>query len=282
MKKYLFLIITLTNLVSFSQTNSSVRDNWDFVFYLIGNNMTNEAMTLLDNLGTNNDSINFLRGYTYYSSKDFNKAIENFSLLTLNSNLYTESLFLSSYSNAILNNFEQSQIDLNKILTKDPKIINLKNFSLSAISLLRRDNESFDFYSNQVDSTDFLFSEEMKNLKSIKNDIDTYKSKSKLLAGGLSAIIPGLGKVYAGNTGEGISSFLICGSLMAVTAENWYRKGLTNWRTLLFGCISTVFYVGNIYGSIVSVKVNYENFYERNQLQILYNINIPLRNKFRH
>ena len=282
MKKYLFLIITLTNLVSFSQTNSSVRDNWDFVFYLIGNNMTNEAITLLDNLGTNNDSINFLRGYTYYSSKDFNKAIENFSLLTLNSNLYTESLFLSSYSNAILNNFEQSQIDLNKILTKDQKIINLKNFSLSAISLLRRDNESFDFYSNQVDSTDFLFSEEMKNLKSIKNDIDTYKSKSKLLAGGLSAIIPGLGKVYAGNTGEGISSFLICGSLMVVTAENWYRKGLTNWRTLLFGCISTVFYVGNIYGSIVSIKVNYKNFYERNQLQILYNINIPLRNKFRH
>ena len=282
MKRLLLLIVVMINFVAFSQTNKGVKDDWDFVIYLINNNMSDEAITLLNNTNSSNDSINFLRGYTYYNTKDFAKANENFSLLTPNSDLYIESLFLSSYSNAILNNFEQSQLSLNKIVTEDKRLLNLKNFSLSSLSLLRRDNDSFNYYYKKIDSTDFLISEEVKNLKSIENKINSYKPKSKLIAGGLSAVVPGLGKVYAGYTREGISSFLICGSLMAVTAENWYKKGLTNWKTILFGSLSTVFYIGNIYGSIVSVKVGYENFNKQTNLQILYNINIPLRNKFKH
>lgn len=282
MKRLLLLIVMMINFIAFSQTNKGVKDDWNFVIYLINNDMNDEAITLLNNIISSNDSINFLRGYTYYNTKDFAKANENFSLLTPNSKLYIESLFLSSYSNAKLNNFEQSQLSLNKIVTEDKKVLNLKNFSLSALSLLRRDNDSFNYYYNQIDSADFLISEEISNLKSIEDKINNYKPKSKLLAGGLSAVVPGLGKVYAGYTREGISSFLICGSLMAVTAENWYKKGLTNWKTILFGSLSTVFYIGNIYGSIVSVKVGYENFNQQTNLQILYNINIPLRNKFKH
>ena len=106
--------------------------------------------------------------------------------------------------------------------------------------------------------------------------------RSPWVAGTLSALVPGLGKVYAGNLGEGIAAFLVTGSLIAVTAENWVKEGPTNWKTIAAGLLSTVFYVGNIYGSVATVKVNLRDYNNRNDVQILYDIHIPLRAAYRH
>lgn len=71
--------------------------------------------------------------------------------------------------------------------------------------------------------------------------------KSELLAGILSAILPGAGYVYAGRYGDGITSFLINALFIAGTvtaiANEWYpAAGIT-------GGIGLPFYLGNIYGS---------------------------------
>jgi tetratricopeptide (TPR) repeat protein len=71
--------------------------------------------------------------------------------------------------------------------------------------------------------------------------------KSELLAGILSAILPGSGYVYAGRYGDGLTAFLLNGLFIAgtVTAvqNGWYpAAGLT-------GGIGLPFYLGNIYGS---------------------------------
>ena len=68
---------------------------------------------------------------------------------------------------------------------------------------------------------------------------------------------------------------------MAATAENAYKEGWTNWKTLLFGSLSAVFHIGNIYGSAVSVRVGQQTRNNQTNVQILYHIHIPLRNSYR-
>jgi outer membrane protein assembly factor BamD (BamD/ComL family)/TM2 domain-containing membrane protein YozV len=71
--------------------------------------------------------------------------------------------------------------------------------------------------------------------------------KSEILAGILSAILPGSGYVYAGRYGDGLTAFLlnglfIAGTVMAVQSQWYPAAGLT-------GGIGLPFYLGNIYGS---------------------------------
>ncbi len=73
-------------------------------------------------------------------------------------------------------------------------------------------------------------------------------SKSPLLAGVLSALVPGSGHIYAGHYGDGITSLLlnglfIAGTVVAVQQENYAVAGVT-------GLIGLPFYIGNIYGGV--------------------------------
>jgi len=79
------------------------------------------------------------------------------------------------------------------------------------------------------------------------SEYENLPQKSELLAGILSAILPGSGYVYAGRYGDGLTAFLLNGLFIAgtVTAVQnaWYpAAGLT-------GGIGLPFYLGNIYGS---------------------------------
>lgn len=78
--------------------------------------------------------------------------------------------------------------------------------------------------------------------------LDGYQQheKSPLLAGAMSALVPGSGHIYAGRYGDGITSLLlnglfIAGTVVAVQQENYAVAGVT-------GLIGLPFYIGNIYG----------------------------------
>ncbi len=71
--------------------------------------------------------------------------------------------------------------------------------------------------------------------------------KSPLVAGMLSAIVPGSGHIYAGHYGDGITALLlnglfIAGTIVAVKQENYAIAGVA-------GLIGLPFYIGNIYGA---------------------------------
>ncbi len=72
--------------------------------------------------------------------------------------------------------------------------------------------------------------------------------KSTVLAGAMSALIPGSGHVYAGHYGDGITSLLlnglfIAGTVVAIDQKNYAVAGVT-------GLIGLPFYIGNIYGGV--------------------------------
>jgi len=77
--------------------------------------------------------------------------------------------------------------------------------------------------------------------------------KSEVLAGVLSAVIPGSGKMYVGEWGDGITALLVTGLLAFLAYDNF--KANHNTRAWIFTGLGTFFYTGNIYGSIASAQI---------------------------
>ncbi len=77
--------------------------------------------------------------------------------------------------------------------------------------------------------------------------------KSSVLAGIFSAIIPGSGKMYVGEWGDGITGLLLTGLFAFLAYDNFKADHTT--RAWIFTGIGAFFYAGNIYGSIASAQI---------------------------
>jgi TM2 domain-containing membrane protein YozV len=77
--------------------------------------------------------------------------------------------------------------------------------------------------------------------------------KSSLAAGTMSAIIPGSGKMYLGEWGDGITALLITGLLTFLAYDNFNAHH--NTRAWIFTGLDAFFYGGNIYGSVAAAQI---------------------------
>ena len=270
--------------MSFSNSAQAqtVQDEFNFVMYLVGNGMKEEAVTAVNSTLLTGDSIDFAKGYAYYSARLLDSAVVSFDRVEPASHLFNEAALFSSLSNAHLGHYNLSADRLSSLSSADTATANLLRYELAGVRLLQRDLGAFESLMSHTDTSDYRLATEARDLWRVHDAIAARGKRSPWVAGALSAVVPGLGKVYAGNFGEGIASFLLTGSLIAITAENWIKESPTNWKTIAAGLLSAVFYVGNIYGSVASVKINMNDFNHRNNVQILYDIHIPLRASYRH
>lgn len=259
----------------------SVQREYDFVLYLVGSGMKEEAVTAISRTTLTGDSIDFLKGYTYYSARLLDSSAACFDRVGEGSPLFAEAMFFASLTNAHQGRYSLSEQYLSRVPETDGRMLNLKRFEMAGVGLLKRDYTAFDSCFALLDTADFRLATEAADLMRVRGELVARNRRSPWVAGTLSALVPGLGKVYAGNLGEGVAAFLMTGSMAAVTAENWVKEGPLNWKTIAAGLLTTVFYVGNIYGSVATVKVNLSDFNNRNDVQILYDIHIPLRAGFR-
>ena len=86
-------------------------------------------------------------------------------------------------------------------------------------------------------------------------NIDTLSFKSKFLSGTLSALVPGLGKVYSKRTADGIYSLILVGLSAWQAYDGFEEDGTSSVKGWLLGSIGTVFYLGNIYGSVIAAEL---------------------------
>ena len=107
-------------------------------------------------------------------------------------------------------------------------------------------------------------------------ELPDYKRKSPFLAGAMSAVIPGSGKIYAGDLRSGVSTLLIVGAIGAMMAESAHRYGWKDWRTISLTSVFGVFYIGNIYGSAVSVSLVKNTLEDAQKATLLFDLHIPL------
>ena len=192
-----------------------------------------------------NDTIDFKIMLGYSSLGLFEESNEIFKQFNYESVFYSDG-YLYSLRNLL--QFEQREFDYPSIPSSDPT--QWKSFRrLFSISMLYAD-EPFESKEKFVS----VFEEDDHNTVSLLYD---YKFnppyKSEALAGILSAVIPGSGKMYVGEWGDGITALLVT-SLFAFLAYDNFRAD-HNTRAWIFTGLGAFFYAGNVYGSVASAQI---------------------------
>lgn len=79
-------------------------------------------------------------------------------------------------------------------------------------------------------------------------------NKSPALAGTLSAIVPGAGRLYVGRYADALFSFIIIGTSSYQGYRGFHKSGIKSVYGWVFSAIGFGFYSGNIYGSVKAAK----------------------------
>ncbi|MDO8999815.1 MAG: hypothetical protein Q7W45_08625 [Bacteroidota bacterium] len=285
----LFLLILSTFDFNAQTKNDSINyfNDFNFIIHLSKNKLFTEAEKETEKLFTKTglpslykDSINYFLGIEYYNEKKFSEARKHFVAVSDQVFFYYKAHYLAGNIDAENNMTDSALVNYNAIDESSNEILNeLKQFELSGLYLLNRNYKLFDSLSQNYNFKNPVIQEELQNLKKYSIVEKKIKRKSPFVAGTLSAIVPGLGKVYAGNNGQALASFLTCGLMGVVTVENYLRLGIKHPQTIFFGGVFSLFYIGNIWGSAVSVQLVKIEKQLENKHNILVSIKIPI-NKF--
>ena len=84
---------------------------------------------------------------------------------------------------------------------------------------------------------------------------ETLPTRSPFWAGTLSTIVPGAGRLYTGRLGDALTSLFMVGLTGWQTYDGFRRDGLSSAKGWTLGTLCGIFYVGNIYGSVISARV---------------------------
>lgn len=91
-------------------------------------------------------------------------------------------------------------------------------------------------------------------LREIAQQGSTMRRKSPLAAAFLSALVPGAGKIYAGEYGDGIHSLVLIGLIGTLSVLSFRADGWDSVRGWIYASVGGVLYGGNVYGSLVSAR----------------------------
>jgi TM2 domain-containing membrane protein YozV len=91
-------------------------------------------------------------------------------------------------------------------------------------------------------------------LREIAREGSTMVRKSPLAAALLSAVLPGSGKIYAGEYGDGIHSLVFIGLIGTLAGLSFHADGVGSVRGWIYASVGGLLHAGNIYGSISSAR----------------------------
>ncbi len=201
------------------------------------------------------DSIQFKIALGFLEMEKYESAIEKFSKIKSTSSFYETSRIEKLKTYFLLN-------DSAKFISEADSIIESESqFSTNALKL----QSIYNLLTNKhPDKNKFLmqFNSNEKNdaLKLYDEKKDPHY-KSETVAGILSVLIPGAGKIYTQNYSDGITAFLLTGLFGYLAYTNFEHEH--NFRGWIFTAVASGFYAGNVYGSVASAqifnaKINFE------------------------
>lgn len=252
-----------------------ISEDFSFIEHLLAQERSADAALYLDRTPFHpSDTLSFLKAVSSYDMRDFATAVGEFSRIGSGSVYADGAALLGAVSYAGLGDYDSA---LKSAVNYTGSDTELKDFTLASLYLLDGDRCGYEIHRNAFTYSDFTLSAGEKSLDRIYSERYETKRKSPLLAAAASALFPGLGKVYAGRLDEGVAAFITVGVLGAFTANCWVKNGLSDWRTIAFGSLTSISYLGNIYGSYFSVGI-YNNMLSNVQnATILFNLHIPVR-----
>ncbi len=140
---------------------------------------------------------------------------------------------------------------LSSLNSPAPIALSEKNYyQLSAILLKRNWAGAENFITNSINSTWPGFTD-LCDLHKQQADI-TYRKPGLALA--MSAVVPGLGKIYSKDWKDGLISFLFVATNAFQAYRGFSKNGINSAYGWIFGGMSLGFYAGNLFGSWKSAK----------------------------
>jgi hypothetical protein len=259
-----------------------------FAQYLQDKDAGAEAIYVLERVDTaslsrvQKDSLFFMLGWAAYTAKRLDTSVNSLLKVSPSFPLYSKARFFSAYCEAFLGRTDTAAFLLqnHRVSGADTALDELRNLQLAGIDLLKRDYPAYTERERQFTYSSYIDSKEEQRMKIYYDKMRGFRRRSPVLAGIYSALVPGLGKFYAGKKKQGIAAFLPVLSLAALTYEAYRKDGVRSARFIGFGTLFSVFYIGNIWGSTLAVKIRRNEFYKEYDNKILFDMHIPLRNFF--
>ncbi len=205
-----------------------------------------------------NDTARFRIGYALNKMNRYREAEDNLKGLFFSSQLSEEARLEFYKSNYFGKDFIDygDLLEYNNYLPEKYHSVLLKTYHNKLLLQSRSLPDSSTFFSvyNSDEKEELLKFYMMKKRPGYKNETT---------AALLSAVLPGAGKVYSNETGDGITSFLFTGILTFLAVNNFQNDHKI--RGWIFTGLAAYFYAGNIYGSAAAaqnfnagIKFNFE------------------------
>ena len=266
---------------------SKAQSQFDYTFYknLINQKEQDLALLYLNNsLPINNliqkDSILYLKGIQFYERKQFDSSVFYLQKISNSSPTFTHAKLVQTIALGYTNQPELTiSENLNTVSNSDSVIKKIKILLLASNAIIHKNYSSYDSLIAQINDSLYIYNSLQTTLNkwSYKR---SQKMKSGFVAGMFSAIIPGLGKVYAGKGFDGLSTFFTHVPLAFILNESIQNSGVNSGRFITFASITSLFYIGNILTSYHDVKISRKEVDFERKNEVLLQCNIMLRNYF--
>ncbi len=258
------------SLRSSSQDNTySIREEVDFCKYLVENELYDDLLLNVSHIDHSKianslkDTLVFFTGMSYNHFKEYDSSNTYFNKLEFGSPFYSKSRAYVLKSLLFQEKYKEAEDVVSHIQLTYDFDKSLLNYEKAGVCLLNRDYIGYNACGINDFDKSFI-------------ELQKMQRKSPFVAGLLSGIIPGMGKAYAGKPKHGLSSFLVVTTLAVQTVEAYSKGGSKSAGFYAFGSLLTIFYIGNIWGSVMSVKIiRDEKNYEIDN-KILLDLCIPL------
>jgi TM2 domain-containing membrane protein YozV len=190
----------------------------------------------------NNDSIKFKAALGYSLSGNYSAARIGFRTINQNNQIYSSALLEQFKIYLLTNEIQEISNEYNQLPPelRQPPMLKM----LYSCMLLN------DKIPDRINYSD-AFKEDKEMLLIYERSADP-ESRSPVLAGVLSAVIPGAGKIYTGRYLDGVLAFISTGLLAFIAYDNFEAGHDT--RAWIFTGLASLFYAGNIYGSASSAS----------------------------
>ncbi|MFO7873224.1 MAG: hypothetical protein R6U62_01940 [Bacteroidales bacterium] len=266
-------------------TSAEVSRELKFVRYMIGRDDLEESLYLLSRIDTDDgllrDSVDYLTGWVLYRQKKLKASADYLLQVSDASSAYYKSRFFGAYNLAHIGNHDRAYSVLSSLDIQDSGMKTaMRSLQLAGVALLSRELDTYESLAADFNGDYHVMAAEERRMNDHFKAIQETPLRSPFVGGLLSAAVPGLGKVYAGKSAEGIVSFLYMAALGLTTYDFYDGAGLKSPLFILSASVTGLFYAGNIVGSATAVRRANNEFRHEMDQRILFDMHIPLRNAF--
>ncbi|HRY97988.1 MAG TPA: hypothetical protein P5550_02925, partial [Bacteroidales bacterium] len=212
------LILCIALIAGASRLDAQEKD-LDFLFYLASKGYHEEVVHLCQGdtaplLGSGAlDSLRYIHGWSLYSLKRLGASATRLSQVSPSSHYYPKARLFAAYNEVYLGEYSQARSLLSDMVHRDSVSVNLGNFLRAGMFLLEGGLGDFEREFIKVDTSFYGIQREAARMKQHALEMQAHRQRSPFVAGMMSAVVPGAGKVYARKPLQGLSAFITVAGL---------------------------------------------------------------------